>query len=112
MRNEGQHQRAAIKRDEDVTDVIAWVTERFIAEGTESTVADIAQALVMSEHRVRRALQDRVVSRDLVWSKAVRTSYSTHYRMFESGAHTVGVWGPRPTALARIIRELRKEESK
>jgi hypothetical protein len=109
MRNEMQHQRAAIKRSEDAADVIAWVTERFIAEGRESTVPDIAQALVMSEGRVRRALQ---ASRDLVWSEEVRTSYSTHYRMFESGSHKVGVWGPRRTALARIIRELRKEGGK
>jgi hypothetical protein len=109
MRNEVQHQRAAIKRGEDVTDVTAWVTERFIAEDKESTVADIAQALVMSEGRVRRSLQ---ASRDVVWSEERRTSYSTNYRMFESGSHKVGVWGPRRTALARIIRELRKEEVK
>jgi hypothetical protein len=94
MRNEMQHQRAAIKRDEDMTDVTAWVTERFIAEDKESTVADITQALVMSEGRVRRALR---ASRDLVSSISISS---------------ISIWGPRRTALARIIRELRKEGGK
>jgi hypothetical protein len=39
-------------------------------------------------------------------------SLSTGAGRKPSGSHKVGVWGPRRTALARIIRELRKEGGK
>lgn len=95
-------QAAAIKQQTRIADIEAWVIERYIRDGKDSTVAEIAAGMGISETSVRRDIAE---ANDIAYSVEYRTSYSTNYRGFEHGSHKVGVYGPTRKTLARIIRE-------
>jgi hypothetical protein len=108
MRNEVQHQRAAIKRTEDVAMIEDFILERFIVTGQDSDVRGIAHGTGLSEYRVRRALGEISRARFCL-SEETRPSYSRDYPAFEWRTVKVGTWGPRRTFLAAKLRELRGE---
>jgi hypothetical protein len=111
MRNEMPHQRAAIKRSEDVAAIETFILERFIETGNDLDVREIATGTALSEDRVRRALREISRAR-FCWTEETRPSYSRDYPTMEWRTVKVGTWGPRRTFLAAKLRELRDERGK
>ena len=91
--------------------IARFVLDRFLETGHDSTIAQIAAAVGVSQSTVRKAFASHTgVSplSDLRYDREGRDSFSRNYPSMTSGAHMVAVYGPTRRMLARVVVELRQ----
>jgi hypothetical protein len=85
-----------------------FVTKRFIAEGKDSTVKEIADGMGVNEARVRKIINDNNFNRD-GWAthyQDTRSNKSSNYGAFVgAGIHKVWFYGPSRRYMAQIVKE-------
>lgn len=84
----------------------AFVTHRYITDGKDSTVKEIAEGVGASEASIRRIINGNRFNLD-GWASTyqdTRSSSSTNYPGFSSGVHKVWFYGPSREYMAKIIR--------
>lgn len=86
---------------EDKQAILRLVTDRFIAEGRDSTVAEIAARLCWGESRVRKLLARPLEG--LRVGQESRPSHSRDYPGMEAGTHRVWVYGPTREHLSSLL---------
>ena len=85
----------------DLTDtLVRWVTENYLATGSDVTVKEIAHGLGWPESKVRKVMDaEHGCPQDLQACQEVRPSYSKGYSGFKTGEHRVWVYSPRKATL-------------
>ena len=86
--------------------ILNWVTRRFIAEGKDSSVKEIAAGLGVSEDKVRKVFSaHHGCLPGLTYDHVIRDFPSKSYgALVEPHRVRVGVYGPTRSTLAQMVK--------